>query len=136
GQRHGGHRWPSARMQSAGLEVCRALAQHHPRRSRRGGAERGGPCSPWQARRIEERPTEGSAKAGGGARVSQGSSSTARPKLVVMKFGGTSVEDAAAMRRTAAIVRGRRERGLQPVVVVSAMAKVTDQLLAAAAAAG
>jgi len=28
-----------------------------------------------------------------------------------MKFGGTSVEDAAAMRRTAAIVRGRRERG-------------------------
>jgi len=53
-----------------------------------------------------------------------------------MKFGGTSVEDTAAMRRTAAIVRGRRERGLQPVVVVSAMAKVTDQLLAAAAAAG
>jgi aspartate kinase len=53
-----------------------------------------------------------------------------------MKFGGTSVEDAAAMRRTAAIVRGRRDRGLQPVVVVSAMAKVTDQLLAAAAAAG
>jgi len=53
-----------------------------------------------------------------------------------MKFGGTSVEDAAAMRRTAAIVRGRRERGLQPVVVVSAMAKVTDQLLNAAACAG
>jgi aspartate kinase len=53
-----------------------------------------------------------------------------------MKFGGTSVEDAAAMRRTAAIVRGRRDRGLQPIVVVSAMAKVTDQLLAAAAAAG
>jgi aspartate kinase len=60
----------------------------------------------------------------------------ARPQLVIMKFGGTSVEDAAAMRRTAAIVRGRRERGLEPVVVVSAMAKVTDQLLAAAAAAG
>jgi aspartate kinase len=33
-------------------------------------------------------------------------------------------------------VRGRRDRGLQPIVVVSAMAKVTDQLLAAAAAAG
>ena len=60
----------------------------------------------------------------------------ARTNLVVMKFGGTSVEDAAAMLRTAAIVRGRRERGLAPVVVVSAMAKVTDQLLAAAAAAG
>ena len=59
-----------------------------------------------------------------------------RPQLVVMKFGGTSVEDAAAIRRTAAIVRGRRERGLQPIVVVSAMAKVTDQLIAAAKAAG
>jgi aspartate kinase len=53
-----------------------------------------------------------------------------------MKFGGTSVEDAKAMGRTAAIVRGRRERGLSAVVVVSAMAKVTDQLLAAASAAG
>jgi len=55
---------------------------------------------------------------------------------VVMKFGGTSVEDAKAMLRTAGIVRGRRERGLATVVVVSAMAKVTDQLLAAADAAG
>lgn len=62
--------------------------------------------------------------------------STVRERLVVMKFGGTSVEDAKAIERTAAIVRGRRERGLEAVVVVSAMAKVTDQLLAAAAAAG
>jgi aspartate kinase len=53
-----------------------------------------------------------------------------------MKFGGTSVEDAQAMKRTASIVRGRRERGLEIVVVVSAMAKVTDLLLSAAAAAG
>ncbi len=59
-----------------------------------------------------------------------------RDSLVVMKFGGTSVEDAKAMERTAAIVRGRRERGKSAVVVVSAMAKVTDQLLAAASAAG
>jgi len=59
-----------------------------------------------------------------------------RPTIVVMKFGGTSVEDAVAMKRTAAIVLGRRTRGLKPVVVVSAMARVTDQLLAAAAAAG
>src|ERR1700679_4232510 len=59
-----------------------------------------------------------------------------REKLVVMKFGGTSVEDAAAMERTAGIVRGRRRLGLEAVVVVSAMAKVTDLLLAAAAAAG
>jgi aspartate kinase len=53
-----------------------------------------------------------------------------------MKFGGTSVEDARAMERTAAVVAGRRKKGLDAVVVVSAMAKVTDQLLAAAAAAG
>jgi aspartate kinase len=54
--------------------------------------------------------------------------------LVVMKFGGTSVEDPAAITRTAAIVAGRVALGKQPVVVVSAMAKVTDQLLRAAAA--
>src|ERR1700679_312348 len=53
-----------------------------------------------------------------------------------MKFGGTSVEDAPAMKRTANIVRGRRERGLEAVVVVSAMAKVTDLLVSAANAAG
>jgi aspartate kinase len=52
-----------------------------------------------------------------------------------MKFGGTSVEDPAAISRTAAIVAGRVALGKQPVVVVSAMAKVTDQLLRAAAAA-
>ena len=55
--------------------------------------------------------------------------------LVVMKFGGTSVEDPAAIRRTAAIVAGRVALGKQPVVVVSAMAKVTDQLLLAASTA-
>jgi aspartate kinase len=53
-----------------------------------------------------------------------------------MKFGGTSVEDAQAMKRTAAIVRGRREGGFEAVVVVSAMAKVTDLLVSAASAAG
>jgi len=56
-------------------------------------------------------------------------------KLVVMKFGGTSVEDAVAIDRTAAIVAGRVAAGKSPVVVVSALAKVTDQLLRAAAAA-
>jgi aspartate kinase len=52
-----------------------------------------------------------------------------------MKFGGTSVEDPVAIRRTAAIVAGRVAKGNSPVVVVSAMARVTDQLLRAAAAA-
>jgi aspartate kinase len=56
--------------------------------------------------------------------------------IVVMKFGGTSVEDPAAITRTAGIVAGRVALGKRPVVVVSALAKVTDQLLRAAAAAG
>jgi aspartate kinase len=55
--------------------------------------------------------------------------------VVVMKFGGTSVGDTAAIRRTAAIVAGRLAQSKSPVVVVSAMAKVTDQLLRAADAA-
>ena len=55
--------------------------------------------------------------------------------IVVMKFGGTSVEDPAAINRTADIVAGRIAQGKRPVVVVSALAKVTDQLLRAAAAA-
>ena len=53
---------------------------------------------------------------------------------VVMKFGGTSVEDAAAIERVLAIVQTGLAR--HPVVVVSAMARVTDALLAAAARAG
>src|SRR6478672_12004162 len=50
--------------------------------------------------------------------------------MIVMKFGGTSVESAAAIERVAAIVRARRDR--QPVVVVSAMGKTTNRLLAIA----
>jgi aspartate kinase len=56
-------------------------------------------------------------------------------KPVVMKFGGTSLEDAAAIGRSAAIVAGRQAQGKSPVVVASAMAKVTDQLLRASEAA-
>jgi aspartate kinase len=54
--------------------------------------------------------------------------------MIVMKFGGTSVQDAAAISSAARIVKGRLSRS--PVVVVSAMAKVTDQLLSMARAAG
>jgi aspartate kinase len=46
--------------------------------------------------------------------------------MIVMKFGGTSVQDAAAMDRTLAIAESRLARA--PVLVASAMAKVTDQL--------
>ena len=56
--------------------------------------------------------------------------------MIVMKFGGTSVGDATAIRRTAETVRGRLSRG--PVVVVSALSGTTNALLTAAeqAAAG
>lgn len=48
--------------------------------------------------------------------------------MIVMKFGGTSVENDAAIKRVAEIVRSRVEE--QPIVVVSALAGVTDSLLA------
>ena len=54
--------------------------------------------------------------------------------MIVMKFGGTSVMDPTAIQRSCSIVQGRLDR--KPVVIVSAMAKVTDQLLAMGRAAG
>src|SRR5574340_14355 len=53
--------------------------------------------------------------------------------MIVMKFGGTSVESAAAIERVAGIVKARADR--KPVVVVSAMGKTTNKLLAIARAA-
>ena len=50
--------------------------------------------------------------------------------MIIMKFGGTSVGDAAAIGRTAEIVRSRRDR--TPVVVVSAMSGATNALFAVA----
>jgi aspartate kinase len=47
--------------------------------------------------------------------------------MIVAKFGGTSVADAASIRRVIEIIRRRRKD--RPVVVVSALAKVTDALL-------
>jgi aspartate kinase len=47
----------------------------------------------------------------------------------VMKFGGTSVGDVAAFERVVGIVASQLER--KPVIVVSAMTKVTDALLGA-----
>jgi aspartate kinase len=47
--------------------------------------------------------------------------------MIVMKFGGTSVEDATAIRRLVAIVRTQLDR--RPAVVVSAMGKTTNGLL-------
>lgn len=56
--------------------------------------------------------------------------------MIVCKFGGTSVADAAAIERTYEIIESKRAR--QPVVVVSALGGATNQLLEVAnrAAAG
>src|SRR5450755_478397 len=56
--------------------------------------------------------------------------------MIVMKFGGTSVESRDAITRVTSIVKKCQPR--RPVVVVSAMGKTTNKLLAAAreAAAG
>jgi aspartate kinase len=50
--------------------------------------------------------------------------------MIVLKFGGTSVEDASAIARLSRIVQDRLNR--HPAVVVSALAGVTDALLKAA----
>src|SRR3954468_1382060 len=64
--------------------------------------------------------------------------------MVVMKFGGTSVADVAAIERLISIVRAARQVAIQPestdwrgpVVVVSAIGGATDRLLGIAAEAG
>ncbi len=50
--------------------------------------------------------------------------------MIVMKFGGTSVAGAENLRRVAEIILAHRKQ--RPIVVVSAMAGITDLLLAAA----
>jgi aspartate kinase len=50
--------------------------------------------------------------------------------MIVMKFGGTSVESAEAIERVMGIVKTRLDR--KPIVVVSAMGKTTNKLLAIA----
>jgi aspartate kinase len=64
--------------------------------------------------------------------------------MIVMKFGGTSVADPAAIERLVSIVRAARQVAIQPeapdwrgpVVVVSALGGATDRLLGVAAEAG
>ncbi|MBV8196095.1 MAG: aspartate kinase [Candidatus Dormibacteraeota bacterium] len=51
---------------------------------------------------------------------------------IVQKFGGTSVATPSKLRRVARLVRDEVRRGLQPVVVVSAMGDTTDELIALA----
>jgi aspartate kinase len=52
------------------------------------------------------------------------------PGTVVMKFGGTSVADAARLKRAAQRIVAKREAGQHVVVVLSARGKETDRLIA------
>jgi aspartate kinase len=52
--------------------------------------------------------------------------------MITMKFGGTSVGNAAAMRQTAQIICRHTDEGHQVVTVASAMATVTNALIKAA----
>jgi len=54
----------------------------------------------------------------------------ARPQLIVMKFGGSSLAGLEHLRRVGSIVRAWHQQ--RPIVVVSAMGKTTDHLLQAA----
>ena len=47
--------------------------------------------------------------------------------MIVMKFGGTSIQDADAMEQVVSIVKSKLSR--RPVIVISAMAQVTDTLI-------
>ncbi len=53
-------------------------------------------------------------------------------RIVVQKFGGSSVSDVEKIRKVALRVRARRDEGWQLVVVVSAMGDTTDELLSLA----
>src|SRR5436190_24217211 len=53
--------------------------------------------------------------------------------MIVMKFGGTSVQEADAINNVVSIISSRESRA--PIAVLSAMARVTDALLRVAQAA-
>lgn len=54
------------------------------------------------------------------------------PTTVVQKYGGSSVADIGKIKQVAALVKQRREQGHRVCVVVSAMGKTTDSLIAQA----
>jgi aspartate kinase len=56
--------------------------------------------------------------------------------IVVMKFGGTSVADLVRVRQVVELAKRKREAGSQLVLVVSARAKMTDELIGDAKAFG
>lgn len=63
----------------------------------------------------------------------RGSQQEARVALIVQKFGGSSVSDAAGIKRVAKRIVETRRAGHEVVVAVSAMGDTTDELLDLAA---
>src|SRR3990167_7776389 len=53
-------------------------------------------------------------------------------KLIVQKYGGSSVADVARIQRVAKRIVARKRRGFRLVVVVSALGDTTDELIALA----
>ena len=49
--------------------------------------------------------------------------------LVVQKFGGTSIADVDRIKEVARHIAWTKHQGDEPVVVVSAMGKTTDELI-------
>ena len=66
--------------------------------------------------------------------MSAESTSVRANQLVVQKYGGSSVGDAARIRRVAQRIARTRASGADVVCVVSAMGDTTDELLQLAAA--
>ena len=71
--------------------------------------------------KIEEAPFDTTESPGVAPRVVESD-------VVVMKFGGTSVDSAANWHKISALIRNRLDSGLRPVVVHSALSKVTNEL--------
>ena len=84
---------------------------------------------------LSAKPSESQGKLKSEISEKRGRPKEMKARLQVMKFGGTSVGDAACIARTAQIIaQGAREGGC--VAVVSAMSGVTNRLIEAAKRAG
>ena len=51
------------------------------------------------------------------------------PKIVVQKYGGSSVADLSKLKQVALHIEKTTRKGFRVVVVVSAMGKTTDELI-------
>lgn len=83
-----------------------------------------GPCA-WTPLDSSSGPSESLRRATAG----MGGNSQARSIMLVMKFGGSSLAGAEHLQRVAGIIRERLSQ--RPIVVLSAMGKTTNMLLAA-----